>query len=294
MSFFDKAKEKVKKTFEKKPCSICGTEAGVFSRDNLKDGVLCSSCRSRLSPFVGIYSGTTVEGVQAHLAYRKACSEEFSKMKITKVFGDEARIHVDEYQGKFAVFNGRAVPDILDFSQVQSCTLEIKHDPQSSIDVYEEKTTDAEGKRISYDPKRYCFTYTFGVKMEVDHPQFKRLEFNLYTKKMYVHVTEYPGFSIGTFNPRVDNGYYQLEKKYNEFVTYMNIARGQALKRLGASIAGNGTAPVIVISPEMLNTMPPQPALPTAAPQSAAPAYCPECGSRVNGGRFCSHCGARL
>ena len=301
MGFLGSMKAKVKETFKEKPCSICGTEVGILSRSSLEDGIICNSCKNKFSPFISAY-GFSVEDAKKHLVYREECEKTFEKMRIGKTFDEgKIKIYVDEYQGNFAVSKGDAVPDIFDFSQIKSCALKIVGPKDRAIGIdralnqCEVKTKDEQGKEISYSPKRYSFTYEFKITLEVVHTWVKKIEFG--NKQIDVSISEYPGFSLSTFDPRVDREYYETERYYRELVAYMDLAKNQVLARTAEKINEEEENKAIIISSEMLNANMEKVAFQPSINLNTSinvVAFCPTCGCRLNGARFCPQCGTKI
>ena len=67
----------------------------------------------------------------------------------------------------------KANPDVLDFSQVTGCVLEIEEDAD------EEMREDKDGNSVSYNPKRFNYRYDFHITIHVNHPYFDEICFKL-------------------------------------------------------------------------------------------------------------------
>ena len=68
---------------------------------------------------------------------------------------------------------GEANPDVLDYSQVTGCKLDI--DEHRS----ELKRKDAEGKEITYNPPRYEYDYDLYIVIYVNYPYFDTIRFKI-------------------------------------------------------------------------------------------------------------------
>jgi hypothetical protein len=66
-----------------------------------------------------------------------------------------------------------ANPDVLDYSQVTGCDMEID-ERQNEI-----KRKDREGKMVSYIPPRYEYSYDFYCTVRVNHPYFDDMRFQI-------------------------------------------------------------------------------------------------------------------
>ena len=150
-----------KKLFEKESCAFCGKEIGIFGKKKLEDGVMCGECQKKLSPWFSDRRNSTIAEIQEQLDYREANKAEVAAFRTTRSFGSYTKILLDEDNQKFMVTSARdleeANPDVLSFSDVTGCTVDV----DESVD--EEKKTNAEGKEISYIPPRYTYSYDFDV-----------------------------------------------------------------------------------------------------------------------------------
>lgn len=165
------------KIFEKKICSVCGGEIGLLGNRKLEDGNLCKNCASKLSPWFSDRRRSTVAQIQEQLAYREANKEAVAAFHTTRSFGATTKVLLDEDAQKFMVTNARnlaeANPDVMDFSQVTGCDLDIDEDRD------EEKRRDNEGHYVSYDPPRYTYGYNFYLIIRINHPYFDTIRFQL-------------------------------------------------------------------------------------------------------------------
>lgn len=165
------------KLFDKKVCSICSDEIGLLGNRKLEDGNLCKNCASKLSPWFSDRRQSTVEEIQQQLSYREANQERVSSFRITRTLGEKTKVLLDEDAGLFMVTAAKnladANPDVLSFSDVTGCNLD--------IDEYktEIEYKDAEGDRQSFNPRRYAYSYDFYIVINVNHPYFNEIRFKL-------------------------------------------------------------------------------------------------------------------
>ena len=123
-----------------------------------------------------------------------------------------------------------ANPDVLDFSQVTGCDLEIDEDRD------ELKQKDAEGKMVSYDPPRYEYSYDFDLIIRVNHPYFDTMKLQLNSSRVQTgrHSMNRPqtqasqaasmiGAVFGMKPAENEEGY----REYNEYV-----AMGEEIKQI--------------------------------------------------------------
>ena len=165
------------KLFDKKECSICGGEIGLLGNRKLEDGNMCKSCAAKLSPWFSDRRQSTVAEINNQLAYRENNQGKVATFRITRTLGENMKVLLDEDAGLFMVTAARnladANPDVLAFSDVTGCKL----------DIYEHKTEieykDAEGKRQSFNPKRYAYSYDFYIVINVNNPYFNEIRFKL-------------------------------------------------------------------------------------------------------------------
>ncbi len=115
--------------FEKKICSVCGGEIGLLGNRKLEDGNLCKNCAKKLSPWFSDRKNSTVEEIKEQLAYREANRSKVAAFHTSRTFGVNTKVLLDEDAGKFMVTSARnledANPDVLDFSDVTGCRIDI-------------------------------------------------------------------------------------------------------------------------------------------------------------------------
>ncbi len=165
------------KLFEKKECSICGGEIGLLGNRKLEDGNLCKNCAAKLSPWFSDRRQSTVSEIQEQLSYREENQEKVSAFRITRTLGEHTKVLLDEDAGLFMVTAaknlGDANPDVLSFSDVTGCQLDID---ESKTEI---EYRDAEGNRQSFVPKRYAYSYDFFIVIHVNNPYFNEIRFQL-------------------------------------------------------------------------------------------------------------------
>ena len=165
------------KLFEKKECAICGGEIGLLGNRKLEDGNCCKNCAAKLSPWFSDRRQSTVEEIKEQLAYREANQEKVAAFRVTRTLGEGMKVLLDEDDGRFMVTSVRnwqeANPDVLSFSDVTGCKLDID---ESKTEI---QYKDAEGKRQSFSPRRYAFSYDFYIVINVNNPYFNEIRFKL-------------------------------------------------------------------------------------------------------------------
>ncbi|MBR3310565.1 MAG: DUF4428 domain-containing protein [Solobacterium sp.] len=163
--------------FDKKYCSICGNEIKFLGNRKLSDGNMCKDCASKLSPWFSERRSSTIEEIKQQLAYRMENERALASFNPTAILGDGTKIYIDENAKKFVVTRARDFrsgnPDIISTSQVMDVAVDVR---ENKSEIY---TKDAEGKRISYDPKKYEYSYDFTLNMAVNSPWFDEISFDL-------------------------------------------------------------------------------------------------------------------
>jgi hypothetical protein len=69
-------------------------------------------------------------------------------------------------------------PDVLSFSDVTGCNLDIDEDRT------EIQYRDKEGKRQSFNPRRYAYAYDFYITIHVNNPYFNEIRFQLNSSRV--------------------------------------------------------------------------------------------------------------
>ena len=135
------------KLFEKKVCDVCGEEIGLLGNRKLEDGNLCKACARKLSPWFEERRHSTLEEIKQQLAYREENRAAVQNFNVTRTFGSYRKVYLDDDAGKFMVVQTGDLqeenPDVLDFSQVTGCNLDIRQME------HEDKTRDDEGNMVS-------------------------------------------------------------------------------------------------------------------------------------------------
>ena len=211
--------------FDKKYCSICGGKIGFLGNRKLEDGNLCKDCAGKLSPWFSDRRSSTVEEIREQLAYREENKAAVADFRVTRTYGGVTKLLLDEDAGKFMVTRARdyreANPDVLDFSQVTGCELEIE-DNKSEV-----RTKDKDGKSVSYNPPRYTFSHDFNIVIRVNHPYFDTIRFQLNPSAVKLNpeapmpVSRWP-------NPKLNREYREYEALGKEIVEVLTNARQQA------------------------------------------------------------------
>ena len=118
-----------------------------------------------------------MEEIKSQLEYREANQEKVAAFHATRTLGESTKVILDEDAGLFMVTSARnwqsANPDVLSFSDVTGCNLDIDED-KTEIEY-----KDKEGNRQSFNPKRYAYSYDFYIVVQVNNPYFNEIRFKL-------------------------------------------------------------------------------------------------------------------
>ena len=189
--------------FDKKYCDVCGEKIGLLGNRKLEDGNLCKDCAAKLSPFFSERKSSTVEEIKQQLAYREENQRQIASFRATRIIGDRMKVMVDELGKRFVVTSSsdilKANPDIIPLSDVISCNLDLQ------VDDTELKKEDAQGKEVSYNPPRFCYSYNFYIEISVKHPWFSQIRFRLNSSDIEI-VDEVTGMGAGMQNPNMMQG----------------------------------------------------------------------------------------
>ena len=193
--------------FDKKFCDVCGEKIGLLGNRKLEDGNLCKDCARKLSPFFSERRSSTVEEIKAQLAYREENQRQVLGFHPTKDYGyGSKKVYVDMPGKRFIVTSDStwqdSNPDIISFSQVTSVNTDIE---EHKSEIYYK---DAEGKDVSYNPRRYEYDYEFEAVIYVDSPWFSEIRLEL---SDYAHRPE------SRFSPQ----YNDLEMMQRELVAVL-------------------------------------------------------------------------
>ena len=159
--------------FDKKYCSVCGEKIGFLGNRKLEDGNLCKTCARKLSPFFSERRHSTVEEIKEQLAYREANKGKVAAFHPTRTINCRESLILDEDKRQLIVTDSRnwkdENPDVIDFSDVTGCDVDVD---ESRRELYQKN---AEGKNVSYEPKRYEYSYTFNMTIAVNNPYFSEI-----------------------------------------------------------------------------------------------------------------------
>jgi len=259
--------------FKKKNCDICGGEIGLLGNRKLEDGNCCKKCAAKLSPWFEDRRESTVEQIKAQLAYRAENAQALKSFQVSEVIGEYEKMYVEKVDGvptRFFVTSDsdymEANPDIISFSDVMSCLMDIQEDEEELM------REDKDGEQVSYNPPRFAYHYNFYINMVIrNSPWFDDIRFNLNDDTVTLETVRAGGVGRGmpVRNPaanREADRYSRYEQMGKKVCQTVEDARQGVLDREAAA----------------------------AAAEVAGPVICPACGARTNAGQFCEYCGSRL
>ena len=207
--------------FGKKTCDICGGQIGLMGNRKLDDGNMCKECAKNMSPFFSERRKTTVEDMKRHLEYRENNKEAVAAFNATRTLGRGTIVYLDEDAGKFIVSSAKRLdgenPDVLDFTQVTGCLINISESRS------EQKTKNKEGKDVSYAPPRYKYSYDFNFTIQVNNPWFTDIKFKVNDGSIRSQET-----TGGPETGRRETAYRECESLANEIKTALTTIRKTA------------------------------------------------------------------
>lgn len=205
--------------FDKKFCSVCGEKIGLLGNRKLEDGNLCKICAAKLSPWFSERRHSTVEDIKGQLAYREENKAAVAAFHTTRSLGKNTKVLLDEDNRKFMVARTgnytNENPDVLDYSQVTGCDLDIEEDRD------ELTRKDSEGKSVSYNPPRYEYSYDFYVTIRVNHPYFDEIRFQLNSSSVNTGDRSMGGASGNGW--RVNSATIRIGAGVNDYYEYVNM-----------------------------------------------------------------------
>ena len=164
--------------FDRKFCDICGEKIGLLGNHACADGNLCSGCVGKLSPFFTARKTSTLDQLREQLTYREENREKLADFHPTRSYGSgSTKLLADEEQGCFVLSRGGDLrqqnPDLISFNDVTGARLDI---PETKREIYGRAP---DGSRVSYNPRRYEYSYNFVLYITVNNPYFSELRVQL-------------------------------------------------------------------------------------------------------------------
>ena len=246
--------------FDKKFCDICGEKISLLGNRKLEDGNMCKNCAHKISPFMTDRRRTTIAEMKEHLAYREENKAKLQAFRPLQTYGDFKKVYIDTAAGNFVVSShepGKWTdenPDVIPISSVTQCLTDIIEDRD---EIY---TTDSQGNQISYNPKRFRYTYDFDIKIVVNNRWFDEIQFRLNSRDVE---------GLGTME------YHNYEMMANQIKSALT---GAPMMQQGGFVQqGYAQQPQQGFAQQ---------------PQNAGQWFCPNCGT-PNTANFCQNCGTQ-
>lgn len=221
--------------FDKKYCDICGEKIGLLGNRKLEDGNCCKDCAGKLSPWFSERKKSTVEDIKGQLAYREANKSEVAAFNTTRTLGRGTKIYFDEDAKKFLVTSAKnlkdANPDVLSFSQVTGCTLDIQE--SNHEEKREVKKPDGTTERVSFIPPKYVYNYSFYMIINVNSPYFTEIRFPL-SNSISVNVV---GHMAGKDPSLISAEYDECYKMGQEIKQVLTNVREQVREQINSANA---------------------------------------------------------
>lgn len=163
-------------------------------------------------------------------------------------------------------------PDILDFDAITGCRMDIKENRSEIM------RDGPDGKKVSYNPPRYSYSYDFYIIISVNNPYFDEMRFRLNSGNVEMSPMPSPGFAGGfnrTGSSFMRGGFDPMD--YPIYRNNYNMAEEicQVLQQPPTGAAAQSYAP----------------AQSAPAAPAAGPWFCPACVAQ-NSGKFCEFCGS--
>ena len=182
------------KLFEKKVCDICGGDIGLLGNRKLEDGNCCKECAAKLSPWFNERRQSSVADIKEQIEYREENKAAVAAFHTTRTLGRNTKVLLDEDAGLFMVTSARnlseANPDVIAFSQVTGCDLDIEeHKTEEKRQV---KDSEGHMKSVSYNPPRYKYSYDFYMIIRVNTRYFDEIKFKLNSSSVEVDMKGRP------------------------------------------------------------------------------------------------------
>lgn len=228
------------KIFEKKLCSVCGGEIKLLGNRKLEDGNLCKDCAKKLSPWFDDRRHSTVDEIRAQLQYREENRAQVAAFHNTRTLGRGTRLLLDEDARRFMITSARdlneANPDVLSFSQITGCELDVEENAREETRTVKDK--DGHSHSESYVPPHIIYSYQFEIHVQVDHPYFNDMHFHVNEGSVEIRPWLQGKIyrdGIPELVRRMDPQYRETERQAREILQTLNDARVQVREEAAAA-----------------------------------------------------------
>ena len=179
------------KLFEKKECSICGGEIGLLGNRKLEDGNCCKECAKKLSPWFDERRHSTVEQIKQQMIYREENRVALNAFRPAVAYGERYTLRAELANGVPSRF---VVERTDDYKEENADIVTFKDVTSFNIDVSEHsrelKRRNSEGEEVSYIPPRYEYSYDFYAEIQVNHPYFDDMRFQINRDTIVLETAE--------------------------------------------------------------------------------------------------------
>ena len=186
--------------FKKQDCEICGKEVGMFGYKKLEDGEICKDCVKLLSPWFDDRRHSTVAQIKQQLAYREENRAALNGFRPSVAYGERFVLRAEIVDGVPRRF---VVQRTDNFKEENADIINFKDVTSFNIDVHEHdrelKRRNAEGDMVSYVPPRYEYSYDFYAEIQVNHPYFSQIRFEINRNTINLETIERRSSFGGSF-----------------------------------------------------------------------------------------------
>ncbi len=239
--------------FKKKDCEICGKEVGLFGYKKLEDGEICKDCVKLLSPWFDDRRHSTVAQIKEQLAYREENRAALNAFRPTVAYGERYTLRAEVVNGvpmRFVIERGDNYKDenadIVNFKDVTSFNIDVReHDREI-------KYRNSKGEEVSYHPPRYEYSYDFYAEINVNHPYFNEMRFQINRDTINLETIERrSGMGIklfgSGFDPMMYPEYRQMRSECDELEELFRAGmQGMALNGYAAAANTQDLAQVLL------------------------------------------------
>ena len=160
-------------------CAACGDMIALHGNRYLTDGVLCRDCADKLSPWTKGRSLSVAQALE-HLAYQEENRQRAEQFSPTREMGLRTRVLIDDAMKCFLVAESE------DWKETDIIPLSCVKDAKTVVTDHRTELTykNKDGKKVSYVPKRFDYTYDYDVVVRVDRPGFDTVSLRLNSRSV--------------------------------------------------------------------------------------------------------------
>ena len=182
----------------------------------LEDGEICKDCVKLLSPWFDDRRHSTVAQIKEQLAYREENRAALNGFRPSVAYGERFVLRAEIVNGvpsRFVVERTdnfkEENADIINFKDVTSFNIDVReHDREL-------KRRNSEGEMVSYVPPRYEYSYDFYAQIQVNHPYFSQIRFEINRNTINLETIERrSSFGVGLLRSGFDPSLYPEYRQY--------------------------------------------------------------------------------